>query len=281
MDFGKVIKWLSWDEIPPEFISSILALLIMLILTIVIRIKLRNYDALEKPKGFFNAFEAINDWVEKQVIDLMGPAFKDFAGYILFTGGYILLGFIIGWIGIPNIFQPSGDTFGEPLPNPFTNIAMPLSIALITFVLTHYTAIKYKHWSYFERYLEPIPIFLPVNLVTMWSSLLSLTLRLFGNALAGYCVITLIYVGLGTSLPPEGSLVGMVFDPILAPIGHLYFDLFDGLIQMAVFTILTMINISNEYISPEEYKLSLINKKQEKEMKKQRKLEKKAKRVGI
>ena len=115
----------------------------------------------------------------------------------------------------------------------------------------------------------------------MWSSLLSLTLRLFGNALAGYCVITLIYVGLGTSLPPEGSLVGMVFDPILAPIGHLYFDLFDGLIQMAVFTILTMINISNEYISPEEYKLSLINKKQEKEMKKQRKLEKKAKKVGI
>ena len=77
-----------------------------------------------------------------------------------------------------------------------------------------------------------------------------MTLRLFGNALAGYCVITLIYVGLGTAI--DGTYFGFFFDAALAPLAHLYFDVFDGFIQLAVFAMLTMINVSAEYISPED-----------------------------
>ena len=108
----------------------------------------------------------------------------------------------------------------------------------------------------------------------MWSNVLSLTLRLFGNALAGYCIITLIYVGLGTAIPPEGSLTGLVITPFIAPLAHLYFDLFDGLIQLAVFAMLTMINISNEYISKEDILLAKEEKEKLKKLKKKRKLEK-------
>ena len=105
----------------------------------------------------------------------------------------------------------------------------------------------------------------------MWSNVLSLTLRLFGNALAGYCVITLIYVGLSTVIPPAGSYWGMFLDPLIAPAAHLYFDIFDGAIQLVVFTMLTMINIAQEYISPQE----LLDAKNEKEAQKRRKLARK------
>lgn len=271
MDFGKIIEPLSWNTLPPEFLSSLLALIIILIITFVIRLKLRHYNPLKKPSGFLNIVEIIVEFADNSVKNLMGPAFEGFGGYVVCVGMYIFIGFFIGMIGIPNVFQPGGETYLEPLPNPFTNIAFPLSIALITFFLTHYTAIRCKKWAYFKRYIEPIPLFLPINLITMWSSVLSLTLRLFGNALAGYCVITLIYVGLSTVIPPAGSYWGMFFDPFIAPLAHLYFDLFDGAIQLVVFTMLTMINVAQEYISPQE----LLDAKNAKEEAKRLKLERK------
>ena len=190
---------------------------------------------------------------------------------IILAFATIFIGFFIGMIGIPNVFQPGSTSFLEALPNPFTNLAIPLSLALITFVLTHYTSIKVKKWAYFERYIEPVPFFLPINLVTMWSNVLSLTLRLFGNALAGYCVITLIYVGISTIIPPANSYWGMFLDPLIAPLAHLYFDIFDGAIQLIVFTMLTMINIAQEYVSPQE----LLDAKNQKAEAKRQKLERK------
>lgn len=280
MDFERVIKLLSWDEIPPEFISSTLALIITLIIALVTYFKLKKYDPLKKPSGYLNLVETLVDFVDNQVIQTMGPIFKGYGGYILFVGLYIFLGFFIGMIGIPNVFQVNSSHFLEPLPNPFTNMVFPLTLALCTFGLTHFTAMKYKKWSYFKRYTEPIALFLPINLVTMWSSVLSFTLRLFGNAFAGYCIITLIYCGIGTILPPDGSLLGLIFTPLVGPIAHLYFDIFDGLIQLAVFTILTMINISNEYVSKEELEEERNLKLEKKEKRRQKKEEKRLKKLS-
>lgn len=272
MDFGKIIEPLTRDSLPPEFITSVIVMLAILAFSIFIYFKVKKFDPLEKPKGFMHVCEVVVEFADNQVEKLMGKPFREYGGYIIAVGLFVFFGFFFGMIGIPNFFQVGASWYLEPLPNPFTNLAIPLSIALITFFLTHFTAIKYKKWRYFERYIEPIPLFLPINLITMWSNVLSLTLRLFGNALAGYCVITLIYVGLGTALPPAGSLTGLAITPVIAPLAHLYFDIFDGAIQLAVFTMLTMISISGEYVSAED----LVNEKRMKELKKERKQAKKA-----
>ena len=47
---------------------------------------------------------------------------------------------------------------------------------------------------------------------------------------------------------PDSMSFGFVITPIL----HAYFDIFDGLIQMAVFTMLTMVNVAQEAPSKEE-----------------------------
>lgn len=302
MDLKRVVAWLGWDELPPEFISSVIVCLAIIILSIVLHFKIKKYDPLKRPKGIVHLWEILVEFVDKQVASLMGEGFTHSVagGYILALGFYIFVGFLWGMVGFPNIFQPgnrftytntdgqilTGTLFLRPMPNPFTNTAMPLSIALLTFFWIHITSIKCKKWGYFKRYVQPMPFFLPINLITMWSGTLSLTLRLFGNALAGYCIITLIYSGFSQAFSVTGA--GLAITPLIAPITHLYFDVFDGFIQVAVFCMLTMINVSTEYISKEDLqasKLAAIKEKEDrrkiKEEKRQRRLEKKSKAVRI
>ena len=52
MDFGKIIEPISWNTLPPEFLTSILALLIVVIFAFVIRLKLRHYDPLKSLMDF-------------------------------------------------------------------------------------------------------------------------------------------------------------------------------------------------------------------------------------
>jgi F-type H+-transporting ATPase subunit a len=112
--------------------------------------------------------------------------------------------------------------------------------------------VRFNKLKYFKRYVEPLPFFLPVNLISMWAPLLSLTMRLFGNALAGWTLMTLIYGALGSigsvifEAADQALKVGGVIAPFITPPLHAYFDLFSGLIQTVVFLFLSMIFIANE-----------------------------------
>ena len=107
--------------------------------------------------------------------------------------------------------------------------------------------------KYFKRYVEPLPFFLPINLISMWAPLLSLTMRLFGNALAGWTLMTLLYSAFNNIgnvviefAANDAMHVGSFIAPFITPVLHAYFDLFSGLIQTVVFLFLSMIFISNE-----------------------------------
>jgi F-type H+-transporting ATPase subunit a len=112
--------------------------------------------------------------------------------------------------------------------------------------------------------VEPIFVFLPVNLITMWAPIISTTMRMFGNCLSGTILIGLIQWALGSASSAIFGAFGVVGtigtspfwnDPgwtsiFLAPgpVGLLnsYFSLFSGFIQTLVFTTLSAIWISQE-----------------------------------
>jgi len=140
------------------------------------------------------------------------------------------------------------------LPSPVVYLATPLSLALFVFFLVHGTAIKENHWGYFKRYVDPFPVFLPINLISMWAPTLALTFRLFGNAVSGYCIMSLVYYALeGVSnlifTGDFGAALGIQsiwVAPLVTPLLHLYFDLFSGFIQTLVFSMLTLIYVAQE-----------------------------------
>ena len=178
----KNMFYFGWDMFPGEVIISLIVMLLLAIISFVIYFLFKNADPTKPEKGFRLVIVMLVEKVEAFTVDIMGEKFRSFAGYAIAVGGYIAFSFIFGLLG---------------LPGPMTYLGNTLSIALCTFGLIHFTAMKKNKWGYFKRYIDPFAIMLPINLLSMWAPLLSLSLRLFGNALAGYTLMSIVYFFLG------------------------------------------------------------------------------------
>ena len=232
-----------------ELISSLIVMGIIAILSIIIGILAIRQNPLKKPKGLLLLAEIGVKTFDNFAHELVGTTLPNFGGFIMAVAVYLFLSFIIGLTG---------------LPSPVTYMAIPLSLGLVTFLLIHYTSARFTKWAYFKRYIDPIPIFLPINLISMWAPLLSLTLRLFGNAIAGWALLTIVEYSLrnlsGAIFSFIQSDINQVFlAPIPLAILHAYFDVFSGLIQTFVFILLTSIFIGQEI--PEDIDLNTLERR--------------------
>ena len=220
-------------------VSSLIVILIMIILATIIGIKAHFQDPLKRPKGLLLVAEVGVNFFEGMAEGLLGKRFRVFGFYLMAMGVYMFLAFIFGLTG---------------LPSPITYMAIPLSLGLSTFMLIHATAMKYNKLKYFKRYIEPVPLFLPINLISMWAPLLSLTLRIFGNAISGFVIMSILYWGLGNLYatifaalePMIGEWNRVFIAPLITWVLHLYFDLWAGFIQTTVFLSLTAIYVGQE-----------------------------------
>ena len=139
----------------------------------------------------------------------------------------------IGTIMVFIFFSNTSGLFG--LRPPTADYGTTLALALITFVLIQYSAFKTSKLHVFTDLFKPIPILFPINLIGEFATPLSMSLRLFGNIMAGTIMMALWY--------------GLL--PWLAQLGipaflHMYFDLFSGAIQTFVFAMLTMTFITDK-----------------------------------
>ena len=235
-----------------EIIVALLIIGVLMILAIVVGILAKKADPIKKPKGLLLLVEWCVEKLDGTVHETMGRGFENFGGLLLAIIPFLFLSFTIGITG---------------LPTPMTNIAVPLTLALITFILIHITSIRYTRWRYFKRFVDPIPVFLPVNLISMWAPLISMTLRMFGNAIVGWVLISLLNSLLGNisaaifSFAPAG-LNSVFITPIVTPVFHAYFDLFSGFIQTMVFVFLTMLFIAQERPEDVETEVALATRKE-------------------
>ena len=244
-------------ELSGEVISSLIVMGIMMILAIIVGIQARFQDPLKKPKGLLLICELGVKFFDKFVEGLIGKSMPMLGGFIFGVAVYLFISFIFGLTG---------------LPSPVTYLAVPLSLGFLSFFMIQITSMRFTKWKYFKRYVEPVPIFLPINLISMWSPALSLSLRLFGNALAGWIIMTLLYGSLQSlssmvftfidATFSDGTAVsGVFFAPLVTWILHLYFDLFSGFIQTTVFITLTTILIGQEIPEEEEVTETKLSRK--------------------
>ena len=255
MNYDNILNTNLGEVISLEFITSMVVLLLIISFSFFIYFKQKKYNPLkEKPSKSIAIAEMFIESIDNKIEDTMGPSYRKNSkwGSIigLFTL-YILLSFVVSIMGIPNFIYLGENTrlnssnLFAPLSNPFATLVFPLSIGFVTFALIQGVSIRYKKWSYLKQFVSPIPV---VGFLTIWAPLLSLSLRLFSNAFAGFCLSTIIYQGLNGI----GNGYGLFFVPVLMPFFHAYFDLFSGYIQMLVFTTLSMIDIAQEGPSIEE-----------------------------
>ena len=66
---------------------------------------------------------------------------------------------------------------------PTNDINTTAGLALLTSTAYFYAGIAKKGLGYFQKYVEPTPILLPINILEDFTKPLSLSFRLFGNIL--------------------------------------------------------------------------------------------------
>ena len=222
-------------DLPMEIIVSLVIMVIIAIFSIVIGHKMKKADPLAKPTTSVLIGEFIVGGIANYAEGLMGTRYKNYYPYFVLVAMYFPLSFITGLLN---------------LPSPISYFAVPLTFGIITFALIHGTSIKYTGWRYFERFVSPTWILLPINILTTPMVIVSLSARLLGNALAGTIIMALIYWS--TGLVSE-AITGSIFNfvgPIIAPALHAYFDLFGAFVQTLVFLSLSCLFIAAE--GPEE-----------------------------
>ncbi len=173
-------------------------------------------------------------WINDYTIDTMGrkygPKFSAYFGSVFI---YLLVASISGLVG---------------LAQPTANFSVTLVFALITWISIQVVKLKENGVKgYFSSLTEPFAFFLIPNIFGELAPLVSLPLRIFGNIIAGSVIMSLVYAFTGWLsgvVPIIGNFnfIGVIVAPIL----HLYFDLFAGFLQAFIFLSLSLIFIGVE-----------------------------------
>ncbi len=75
------------------------------------------------------------------------------------------------------------------LKSPTANVVVPLGFALVTFVYYHYHGMRANGFGYIKQFLGPVwwlyPLLLPIEIISHFARILSLTVRLYANMFAG------------------------------------------------------------------------------------------------
>lgn len=216
-------------------IESIIIITILLsIVIIVFNRALVNFKTDDEPKGVvllaLMAVETIDNIVGADVYDEIKENLSPYVGVLW---GYILLACLFSLTGFES---------------PTSNFSVTLTLALITVFLVEFCSIKYNGIvNYAKGLVEPIFLFLPMNIFGKIAPIVSLSLRLFANILSGGIIMSLVYTFtsyISSFIPIIGSF--NIFGVILAPFLHIYFDLVSSLLQTFIFTSLTIIFIGKE-----------------------------------
>ncbi len=120
---------------------------------------------------------------------------------------------------------------------PNADLNMTLALALISFTTVQVLGIRLSGGvgNRLRHMAEPKFLF-PIELITEFSRLISLTARLFGNVFAGEVVLTLMYT--------IANGLKLFIIPFLFPVIFIGLELLFGFIQAMVFALLTVIYIN-------------------------------------
>lgn len=203
-------------------IGVIIVMFALIVFALIANRAMKKADPTKKPSMFLNVIEMIVQALDNLTLSNMGEEHGgNFSNYIGTLFGFIFLSNIAGLFGLRSPTADFGVTF---------------SLAIMTFILIHYNGFKYQKFGHITGLFQPIPLLFPINLIGEIATPVSMSLRLFGNVLAGTAMMGLIY-----GLIPK--LLTLFWPAVL----HAYFDVFSGAIQSYVFCMLTMVFISNNF----------------------------------
>ncbi|MFV9510405.1 F0F1 ATP synthase subunit A [Tepidibacillus sp. LV47] len=249
----EALPWLKFN------LSTSLMTIVTFIIVLVIAIAGTRKLTSGVPKGLQNVLE----WVVDFVYGIIGSTMdlKKGAGFIYLGLTLILFIFIGNLLGLPLNFITIHDKpfslFGMEIvtekmiqesdvihnghkvvelawwKSPTADASVTLAMSVSIIILTHILSVKFIGIkNYIKHYFEPHFLFFPLHIIEDFAKTLTLGFRLFGNIFAGEVLIAVILLMGFAGAIPLAIWQG--------------FSIFVGAIQAYVFTILSMVYISQK-----------------------------------
>ena len=149
-------------------------------------------------------------FINKFTKNTLGEHWKPFAAYFGTIGLYIGCANLIGMFGITP---------------PTKDLNVTAALAIMSAALIYGASFRYHGFKGgLHKFVEPMPLLAPINVMEVVIRPLSLCMRLFGNVLGSFIIMELIKLAMPAIVPMALSM---------------YFAVFDGIIQTIVFVFLT------------------------------------------
>jgi F-type H+-transporting ATPase subunit a len=197
--------------IPNSLAMEVLVFSFLLILFLLVRSRL----SVDSPGALQHAFEGVEGFIQNQSNEIIGHHNEGYTSFLATLGLFILFCNLIGVV--PGFESPTA----VPI--------VPLGCALCSFLYYHTQGFKHAGIGYLKHFAGPVlalsPLMIPIELISHLARVLSLTIRLTANMLAGD-LVTLVFI----------SLV-----PIGVPILFLGLHIGVSLLQTYIFVLLTTV----------------------------------------
>jgi F-type H+-transporting ATPase subunit a len=119
---------------------------------------------------------------------------------------------------------------------PNADLNMTLAMALVTFIVVQIAGIKAHGVGGRIKHMANPPFLFPIEVISEFSRIISLSARLFGNVFAGEVLLGVMYA--------MAAAIKIAVIPVLFPVIFIGLELLFGGIQALVFALLTLIYIA-------------------------------------
>ena len=220
---GPVVGLLRALHIEPKHpqapVTNAVAMELLVFLFLIILFALvRSRLSVDKPGALQHIFEGAHGFVVGQSQEIIGHHSEGFTPFLMALGFFILTCNLIGLI--PGFESPTA----VPV--------VPLGCAICAFVYYQTQGFKHAGIAYLKHFAGPMPLLaplmVPIELISHFARMLSLTIRLYANMFAGD-MVTLVFF----------SLV-----PIGVPILFLGLHIGVSLLQTYIFVLLTTVYLA-------------------------------------
>lgn len=197
--------------------TLIMTWITMAIVLLIAYFATRNLSV-DRPTGCQNVVEIIVEMLHGQMDAMMGVSGRNIlAPFVICLFMFIL---ISNWLGlVPKMASPTNDMN--------TTLGLAASVVL----MIHFTGLRVKGLKHFKKFVEPFPVFLPINLIEEVAKPITLAFRLFGNILAGEILIIILLKLIPWWMP-------------IPSVCWLAFSIFVGGVQAFIFTLLSVTYLS-------------------------------------
>lgn len=198
--------------------------MVMALITLVAWLTTRHLSTAQHVSKWQTALEALVLWLQREANETSGSRTNQYLGMAMGLFCFILVCNLLTFIPW---FRP-----------PTASLSTTMALAAVVFIAIPYFAIKNAGIKgYLRKFIEPVPLMLPMNIFSEFFSVFAMGLRLFGNMLSGVMFASIL----------------SAFVPFIAPLTMQTLGLLTGSIQAYIFALLAVVYSSSvkEEIVPE------------------------------